>query len=111
MSVLSGLPSYSVIVQKFQGFNLEHLVKVCLFEKYVGSFFSFHYAVFNFLSKNNAFEELAVMAAQNKLKGCHCVVFSLDSKGLFNMQILTWFWKSKYANHVSNLLGRTKVSH
>lgn len=54
------------------------------------AFFSFHYIVFNFQSKNNAFEELAVMATQNKLKGCHGTVFSWDSKGLFNMQILSF---------------------
>lgn len=27
VSVLSGLPSYSILVQKFQGFSLEHWVK------------------------------------------------------------------------------------
>lgn len=48
-------------------------------------FFSFHYIVFNFLWMNNAFKEFAVMAAQNKLKEHHCVTFSLDSKGLFNI--------------------------
>lgn len=110
VSVLFLLPPYSIIVQKFRGFNLEHLVKVCLYEK-LFFFFKFHYIVFNFLSKNNAFDDLAVVAAQNKLKGCHCAVFSLDSKGLFNMQVFTWFWKIEYAKHVSNLLERIKVSH
>lgn len=38
----------------------------------------FHYPVFNFLSKNTGFEELAMMAAQNRLKECHCAMFSLS---------------------------------
>lgn len=52
---------------------------------------------------------LATVAVQKNKRSISCLV-CLVSKGLFNMQILVWFCKSKYASSVSNLLERIKVS-
>lgn len=68
VSVLSGLPSCSILVQKFQGFSLGALgQRISLFEGYAGGCL-FHYIVFYFLSKSTFSEELATMTVQNKLK-------------------------------------------
>lgn len=79
VSVLSGLPSCSILVQKFQASSLEHWVKEYVFLKDVQAIFLlFHYTLLNFLSKNTGFEELAMMAAQNRLKEYHFAMFSLS---------------------------------
>lgn len=49
VSVLSGLPSCSILVQKFQGFSLEALgQRICLLEEYASDFFVSLHSIFIF---------------------------------------------------------------
>lgn len=95
VSVLSGLPSCSILVQEFQGFSLEHWVKeyVSLKGIQAGFFFLFHYIVFNFFIKEYEFWRACYDGCSGQIKGvlfC-CVYFGWLPKGYSTCKYLFGF--------------------